>query len=112
MSYAIDWISSGFGSPEEAEAAMQAEAMGNGPLTLGARAMYLAEWDNWAAAAQKHVPEPALTKVVSPAWKNWRKKNIEAEDATLLSYRDAARAMQFLIDRYGSDHDIQGCYVL
>tara|TARA_R110000824_G_scaffold148128_2_gene317648 strand:+ start:390 stop:1016 length:627 start_codon:yes stop_codon:yes gene_type:complete len=105
---AVSWLISGFESPEQAEGVLQAESAQNGPLTIGARALYLKEWDNWAMAAKKHVPEPALTKVIVPAWQEWRRKNIESPDATLVSYQDAARAMQFLIDRYGSDIDIQG----
>jgi hypothetical protein len=107
LTVAVDYIMRGYSTPEEAEQALQAEAQQNAPLNLSSRSYYLGQWDNWAAAAQKHVPEPALSKIVEPAWHEWRKKNIEAADATLVSFFDAARAMQMLIDRYGSDTDIQ-----
>ena len=103
LTVAVDYIMRGYSSPEDAEQALQAEAQQNAPLNISSRSYYLGQWDNWAAAAQKHVPEPALSKVVEPAWHQWRKKNIEASDATLLSFFDASRAMQMLIDRYGSD---------
>ena len=108
VSAAIDWLIQGYDSPEAAEAELQAEMQASmSPLGMGARGYYLGQWDNWAAAAHKHVPEPALSKVVEPSWQKWRKENIEAQDSTLLSYQDAARAMKFLIKRYGSDEGIQ-----